>query len=85
MKDRIKIRFDLQTLAKTAGLLSNSVTLATNAYLLGTGLKRNLDRKKAERISEHLHLAAEISSALAGLTQVIVNTLETTYAQRKIL
>jgi len=72
---KLRMRFNSQAVVKLAGLLSNSIVLSTNAYLLGVNVRRQLKEKKAEAVTNKLQLASEVANAVAGLTKVIVTTL----------
>ena len=74
---KLRFRFNSQAIVKLAGLLSNSIILSTNAYLLGVNVHRQLKEKKAEAVTNKLQLASEVANAVAGLTKVVITTLET--------
>lgn len=73
---RIRINVNSQALVKTAGLLSNTVILATNAFLLGSGIASHWRDRKRERTLQNLEVTAQVANALAGLTRVVVETLD---------
>ncbi len=66
---------------KLASLVSNSVILAANAYLVASGLRQQLRNNQRERIAGNLQLAAEVANAAASLTKVITDTIEQHHAQ----
>ncbi len=71
---KLRFVFNTNALVKTASILSNSILLTTNAYLIGTSLTNNIRQKKQEHMNDNLQTAAEIASAIAGLTKVISDT-----------
>ena len=72
---RVRFRINTQSVSKVAGLVSNSVMLAANAYLIGSGFQNHFKAKKQERVTSNLQTTAEIASAVAGLTNVITHTI----------
>ena len=74
---KLRINLNSQAIVKLAGLVSNSIILSTNVFLLGTNFKRQINQKKTEAIANKLQLTAEVAQAIAGLSKVIVKTLET--------
>ncbi len=70
---KIRFRVNTNSLAKMAGLVSNTVALSANIYLIGTGFQNNRRIMKQENISNKLQSTADIASALAGLAKVISN------------
>ena len=73
---KIRINLNSQAIVKLAGLVSNSIILSTNVFLIGTNFKRQINQKKTEAIANKLQLTAEVAQAVAGLSKVIVATLE---------
>ena len=73
---RIRINVNSQALIKTAGLLSNTVILATNAFLLGSGIASHWRERKRERTLQNLEVTAQVANAIAGLTRVVVETID---------
>ena len=73
-----KLRLNVNTMAivKLANLISNSLILTSNVYLLGNDIRRQIKDKKTEALSNKLKLTAEAASAVASLAKVVVNTLE---------
>jgi len=74
---KLRINLNSQAIVKLAGLVSNSIILSTNIFLIGTNFRRQLKEKKTESIANKLQLTAEVAQAIAGLSKVIVKTLET--------
>jgi hypothetical protein len=73
---KLKINLNSSTLTKAASLISNSVLLTSNAFLIGSGFSNYFKDRKRERITTNLQVTAEIASAIAGLTKVVTETLE---------
>ena len=73
---KLKINLNSNAISKTAGLISNSVMLTANAFLIGSGFSNYFRDRKRERITTGLQVTAEIASAIAGLTKVVTETLE---------
>jgi uncharacterized protein YbjQ (UPF0145 family) len=73
---KLRINLNSQAIVKLAGLVSNSIILSTNVFLIGTNFKRQINQKKTEAIANKLQLTAEVAQAIAGLSKVIVATLE---------
>jgi hypothetical protein len=73
---KLRININSQAIIKLAGLVSNSIILSTNVFLLSTNFKRQINQKKTDAIANKLQLTAEVAQALAGLSKVIVATLE---------
>jgi len=65
-----------QALYKVASLVSNSVILSANAFLLGSSIQNQLRDRRNSRVTEGLQLTAEIAGAAAGLTKVIIETID---------
>jgi len=65
-----------QAIVKLAGLVSNSIILSTNVFLIGTNFRRQINQKKTDAIANKLQLTAEVAQAIAALSKVIVATLE---------
>ncbi len=72
-----KLRMNINTTAivKAAEIISNTVLLTANAYLIGSNLRNHFHQTKQERISSSLQTSAEIASAAAGLTKIIAETI----------
>ena len=76
MVDRgLRLNVNSQAIYKVASLVSNSVILSTNAFLLGSSIQNQLRDRKRDRTIESLQLTAEIAGAVAGLTKVVINTV----------
>jgi hypothetical protein len=65
-----------QALIKTGELFSNAVLLGANVFLIGTSLSNAVRSKRQERIQSNMQLGAEIASALAGITKVIIEQVD---------
>ena len=75
MRMKLRINISPRALIKTAEIVSNSVLLTANTYLLGTNLINSFKNRKRDRILDNLQNASEIANSLAGLTKVIVETI----------
>lgn len=77
-----KIRFNInsQAVAKAASLISNSVLLTANAYLIGSGFSNSYRERRNQSRNQNLQLTAEIASAIASLTKVVTDTLSKYHA-----
>jgi len=73
---KIRLRINSQAMVKLAGLFSNALVLSTNAFLLGSSVKRQISEKKTENVANKLQLTAEVASAVSGLAKVIATTLD---------
>ena len=73
---KLRINLNSQAIVKLAGLAANSIILSTNAYLLGTNIRKQAKEKKTEAIVGKLQLTAEVAQAVAGLSKVIITTLD---------
>jgi len=78
---KLRIRVNTSSLVKIAGVLSNSVMLAANAYLIASGIQNSIRARKQERVQDNLQATAELAAALAGLTKVITETLGVYHVQ----
>ncbi len=74
---KLRLNVNANALIKLTALVSNSLVLATNAYLLGTNVKKQLHDRKAESIANTLQVTAEVASALAGVARVVINSVGT--------
>jgi len=72
---KIRIKVNTSSLVKVAGIISNSVMLAANAYLIGSGIHNSIRIRKQERVQDNLQTTAELASAIAGLTKVVTDTI----------
>ena len=73
---RIRIKVNPQAIVKLTTLISNSIILSSNAFLLGAHVRRQIKEKKTNDIANKLQLLTEVASAIAGLARVIVNTMQ---------
>ncbi len=73
-----KLRFNLSSgsLAKSMTLLSNSLVLATNSYLLGRSVVDHFRDRKRERVLENLEVISQTLGSLASLSNVISDVLD---------
>jgi len=73
---RLRVSVNTRALPRVAGLISNTVILSANAYLLTSSIAQQFRDRKRERVSQTLEMGAQIANAVAGLTKVIVETIE---------
>ena len=73
---RLRVSVNTRAIPRAAGLISNSVILGANAYLLTSSIAQQFRDRKRERVSQTLEMGAQIANAVAGLTKVIVETVE---------
>ena len=73
---RLRLNVNTMAIVKLANLISNSLILTSNVYLLGNDIRRQIKDKKTETLSNKLKLTAEAAAAVASLAKVVVNTLE---------
>ena len=78
---KLRINLNTQAIVKTAEIISNTVLLTANAYLVGSGFRNHFRERKREQITNSLQTAAEIASAAAGLTKVITETIGSYHAK----
>jgi len=71
----LRLNVNSQALYKIASLVSNSVILSANAFLLGSSIQNQMRDRRSSRLVESLQLTAEIAGAVAGLTKVVINTV----------
>ncbi len=76
----LRINVNSQAALKLASLVSNSVILAANVYLVGSGIHGQWRDRKREHIASNLQIAAEVANAAATLTKVITDTIEQHHA-----
>jgi hypothetical protein len=79
------MNLNTRSISRLAGILSNSVLLAANTYLIASNLKSNLAEKKRSQVMENLQLTSEVASAIAGLSKVVTDNLERYHADREDL
>lgn len=72
----LRINVNSQSAIKLASLVSNSVILSANAFLVGSSLHQQWKNRRRELIATNLQMAAEVANAAASLTKVVVDTLE---------
>jgi len=73
---KLRINVNGQALIKTGELFSNAVLLGANVFLIGTSLSNAVRSKRQERIQSNMQLGAEIASAVAGITKVIIEQVD---------
>lgn len=73
---RLRINLNTRAITRTASLISNTVVLTANAFLIGSGISNRFKDRKRERVLETLEMGAQIANVAAGLTKVIVETLD---------
>ena len=73
---KLRIRINPRSAAHTAALFSNTVLLTANTFLIGSNIAAYLRERRQQMITQNLQMAAEISSALSGITRIISETLE---------
>ena len=73
---KLRINVNGQALIKTGELFSNAVLLGANVFLIGTSLSNAVRSKRQERIQSNMQLGAEIASAVAGITKVIIELVD---------
>ena len=73
-----KLRFNLSSgsLAKSMTLISNSLVLATNSYLLGRSVVDHFRDRKRERVLENLDVISQMLGSIGSLSRVISNVLD---------
>jgi len=73
---KLLLKLNPQVVVKLAGLFSNALVLSTNAFLLGSSVRRRITEKKTENIANKLQLTAEVASAVSGVAKVIATTID---------
>ena len=73
---KLRLSLNSRSLAKTITLLSNSVVLATNSYLIGRSIVDRYRDRKRERVLESLEVISQTLGSLATLSSVISNALD---------
>ena len=73
-----KLRFNLSSgsLVKSMTLISNSLVLATNSYLLGRSVIDYFRDRKRERVLENLDVISQTLGSIGSLSKVISNVLD---------
>lgn len=77
----VRIRFNPNSFVKIAVIVSNSIMLTANAYLIGSGFRNHYRVRQQERISNNLQTTAEIAAALAGISKVITESIGAHHAE----
>ena len=75
MSTRLRLHLSGQALPGIITLISNSLALASNAYILTTGLRNDLRLRRQDAITHNLNTAAEVINATASIGRVIAETL----------
>ena len=73
---KLHINLSSRSLAKSMTLISNSVVLATNSYLIGRSVLDSYKDRKRERVLENLEVISQTIGSLASLSNVISNVLD---------
>ena len=73
---KIRITLTNQSMAKLVALVANGALLASNAFMVTTGIRDSLRDNRRQRIKTNLQAGAEIAASLAALARVISETLE---------
>ena len=76
----LRINVNSRAAIKLASLVSNSVILVANAFLVGSSIHGRWRDRKREHIASTLQIAAEVANAAATLTKVITETIEQHHA-----
>ena len=85
MDTMLRINLNANALTKAASILSNTVLLGANTYLIVNSLKSSIAEKNRNRVVETLQLTAEVASAVAGLTKVVTDKIDQYHANREDL
>jgi len=83
MENSTKLRINVNptSVTKTINLISNTVLLTANAFLVGSRFANHFREQKRERIVTNLQFTAEIASAAASLAKIGTDTLERAHAR----
>ena len=73
---KLRLSLNSRSLAKAITLLSNSVVLATNSYLIGRSIVDHYRDRKRERVLDSLEVISQTLGSLATLSSVISNALD---------
>ena len=79
---RLRLRINPRSAVNTAALISNTVLLSANAFLIGSNIAGYFRDRRQQMITQNLQMASEISSALSGITRIISDSLEAHHVQR---
>lgn len=77
----LRVNLNGRSVSKIASILSNTVLLAANTYLLTSNIKNSMAESKRKKVVDNLQLTAEVASAVKGLTQVVTDISEKNHAQ----
>ena len=77
----LRVNLNGSSISKIASILSNTVLLAANTYLLTSNIKNSMAESKRKKVVDNLQLTAEVASAVKGLTQVVTDISEKNHAQ----
>ena len=75
-KKILRIVLSSDSLAKTVSLVANGALLASNAFMVASGLKEQAAGRRRQQIAARLQGAAELPSRLAALATMVSDTLE---------
>jgi len=78
---KLRMRINPRTAINTAVLFSNTILLSANTFLIGSNIAGYFRERRQQMITENLQIAAEISSALSGITRIISETMEANHAR----
>ena len=76
MATKLRINLSSGSLAKSMTLISNSLVLATNSYLLGRSVVDHFRDRKRERVLENLDVISQTLGSIGSLSRVISNVLD---------
>ena len=76
MATKLRINLSSGSLAKSMTLISNSLVLATNSYLLGRSVVDHFRDRKRERVLENLDVISQTLGSIGSLSRVITNVLD---------
>ena len=76
MATKLQLNLSSGSLAKSMTLLSNSLALATNSYLLGRSVVDHFRDRKRERVLENLDVISQTLGSIGSLSRVITNVLD---------
>ena len=74
--NKLRLNLNTRALTRTASLISNTIVLTANVFLIGSGITSQLRNRKRERTIETLEMGAQVANEAAGLTKIIVSILE---------
>ena len=76
MATKLRINLSSGSLVKSMTLISNSLVLATNSYLLGRSVIDYFRDRKRERVLENLDVISQTLGSIGSLSKVISNVLD---------